>query len=123
MNLFEETKPLKIIHPIGGERVIAVLFPSPDGLYFFDIGWDEPLNVTHPIHFVEGEIKGGGPWTVGDSKIEIIQKDDPLMVDLNRWNSHPHPDNKQAFEILLQAFPDEAETIVKWYEDNDITIQ
>jgi len=117
MNLFEVIQPLKIIHPFGGERIIAALFPAPNGLYFFDIGWDDPLNSTHPIHFVEGKVEGDGPWTIGNSKIEVIQDNDALIPSLIEWQKHTHPDNDFAFQILLEEFPADAEKNLKWEQN------
>ena len=107
MNLFEIKEPLKIIHPIGGERVTAELFETPTGIYFFDVGW--PDASWNPIHFIDGEISGEGPWQVGDSKIEILSKDDPLyQTDFLIWEEYKKAENitrtlaENAFKIALK---------------------
>lgn len=80
MDLFDEKQPLVIEHPLGGRRVIAALFKTLAGICFFDVGWADPLSVTHPIHFVSGTILGDGPWRIGDSKIEVISDPEELIA-------------------------------------------
>jgi hypothetical protein len=82
MNLFKMRKVLKIIHPIGGERIIDHLFKTPTGICFFDEGWTETSN--NPIHFVDGEIRGEGPWTIGDSVIDI-ETDQARLCNYAKW--------------------------------------
>jgi len=84
MDLFQINKPLKIIHPIGGERIIAELFKGKDGIWFADVGWYEAS--FHPFHFVPGEIEGEGPWKIGDCQIMIISPDDPLYPGYKQWD-------------------------------------
>lgn len=127
MNLFEVIQPLKIIHPIGGERIIAALFPAPKGLYFFDIGWADPLNATHPIHFVRGKIQGEGPWIVkdkkiGDSTIEVIQDNDPSMAQALAWKEYIRGtiSEKKIVEILFNSgllTDEDKEFILKWEQN------
>lgn len=131
MNLFEQTKPLKIIHPIGGERIIASLFPAPNGLYFFDVGWYDPYGMSgNCIHFVKGKIEGDGPWIIkGDgmeSKIEIMKDNDRLMSQALEWKKYIDGIKlkRSQFDILLNDLvQDEKKELLKWYKDNDITIR
>jgi len=73
---FEEHVPL-MIYPFGigditGPRVIAEGFVYSDGVFFFDVGWNNPMAGTGTDHFVEGKIEGPFPdneetiyWKVG----------------------------------------------------------
>jgi len=77
---FENHTPL-VIYPFGvgsntGPRVIAEGFVYPEGVFFFDIGWNNPLAGTGTDHFVEGKIEGPFPdfeetmcWEVGKKAI------------------------------------------------------
>lgn len=65
---FEKHSPL-MIYPFGigdstGLRVIAEGFVYTDGIFFFDVGWNNPMggyHSGHPGHFIEGKIEG--PFT------------------------------------------------------------
>ncbi|MCF6187189.1 MAG: hypothetical protein L3J49_06900 [Desulfobulbaceae bacterium] len=75
---FEEHSPL-MIYPFGvgdstGPRVIAEGFVYAEGVFFFDVGWNNPMAGTGTDHFVEGRIEGPFPdleenmyWKVGES--------------------------------------------------------
>jgi len=129
MNLFEETRPLKIIHPIGGERVIAALFPSPDGLYFFDVGWYDPYGMNgNCIHFIEGEIEGDSPWIIKNNnektKIEVIKENDPLMNVALGWRKYMDTVKlkKSLHDIWFDTLTiGEREKISKWEKENKIS--
>ena len=85
---FENHTPL-MIYPLGignptGPRVIAEGFVYPEGVFFFDIGWNNPMAGTGTDHFIEGKIEGPFPdleetmyWTVGKkATIHEIPDDD-----------------------------------------------
>ncbi len=85
---FENHIPLAI-YPFGigsntGPRVIAEGFVYPEGVFFFDIGWNNPMAGTGTDHFVEGKIEGPFPdceetmyWKVGKhATIHEIPEDD-----------------------------------------------
>jgi hypothetical protein len=118
-DLFKIKEPLMIIHPKGGKRPMDYVFKTPTGICFFDDGWSETSG--HPIHFVDGEIKGGDPWVVGDSRIEIMT--DRAMLDNHaKWVGYKKANGitrakatKTFKEILrqMEEMPTDAEGEVK----------
>ncbi len=70
-NLFTLRSPLMIRLPDGSETVIAELFPHPEGLVYFQIGW----HLGQPeegIHVLRGELQGEGPWKIADHVINVL---------------------------------------------------
>ncbi len=65
------TSPLMLRTPEGEERVIAEIFPHPQGLVYFDLYWHlgQP---EETVHLVEGSIHGEGPWKVGEYVINVL---------------------------------------------------
>lgn len=106
MNLFKTKKLLMIIHPIGGRRTMDYVFKTPIGICFFDDGWSETSN--NPIHFVDGEIRGKGPWTVGDSRIEVVT-DQAVLENHAKWVAYKKANGitdaqaEELFKGLLEA--------------------
>lgn len=86
MEISKAKGPLKIIHPIGGERLIASFLKVEKGFYFLDIGY--PEMTLNPFHYVEGDITGEGPWKIGDIAIQEIDDQDPLMAEWQRWQEY-----------------------------------
>lgn len=83
MDIFETKEPLMINIPDGGkDRPIDYLFKTPTGICFFDIGW--PNSSSNAIHFVDGEIKGDGPWQIGDGEIAIVT-DEKQLAYYKEW--------------------------------------
>lgn len=85
-NLFEKhAYPLVIEIKIDEDdiitRTVAEIFPTANGIVFFDLWWH--LNDSgHPIHVIEGKITGNGPWRVGNKAlIRYMSEEDPY----NRW--------------------------------------
>lgn len=58
-------------------------FRHPQGLLFFELGWERMDNASG-IHLVTGEVIGEGPWKVGDSIVTVLgcQGTDPDMANL-----------------------------------------
>ena len=65
------TAPLVLRHPDGREQLIAAGFEHPRGLLYFDLYWHQqtPLQAAH---LIEGELRGNGPWRVGDARIRVL---------------------------------------------------
>ncbi len=109
MNLFEIKEPLKIIPPDRGERLIAELFRSINGIYFVDIGWTDAS--WHPIHYVEGRISEKDPesktWMINGHKISVIKKEDPLYGQYQQWLQMAKETNatrEKAMEAIIADF-------------------
>ncbi|MBD3620132.1 MAG: hypothetical protein HUJ28_11740 [Chromatiales bacterium] len=100
--IFTVTSPLMIKSPHGGEKVIAELFPHPDGILFFEIFWDQ-MEANDGIYVIKGELKGEGPWKVGDYIINLLgcQGTNPdLAEDFSQWQMY--------LQSPLSDYPSEA---------------
>ncbi|HQM30602.1 MAG TPA: hypothetical protein PLR20_14740 [Syntrophales bacterium] len=113
MNLFEVKDPLVIEVPFGGRRLIAELFPlevvepGKKGLVFFDTWWRGAT--AHPVHIVEGEILGDGPWDIpgAEAEVELLDmtnEDDPLVGEWKDWQRYlkEDPDGRLATRELAE---------------------
>ena len=101
---FEKNLPLKIIISEGHERVIAEGFIVKDGIVFWDVWWYE--SSAHPDHFIKGLVSGQGPWKVGDSVVQEMDKQEFLyQADLEPWlRFKEHKDGKEATRKLAEEF-------------------
>lgn len=99
-DLFSVTSPLVIRSPRGGEKVIAELFPHPNGLLFFEIFWNQ-MPDQKGIHLIEGEVHGEGPWKVGEYVIHVLGchgSNADLALEFSQWQMylqspmHDYPD-------------------------------
>ena len=70
-DLFSVTAPLIIRYPSGDRRVMAERFPHPQGLLYFDLFWHLG-NSSEQVHVVNGNIRGDGPWKIGDCVIHVL---------------------------------------------------
>jgi hypothetical protein len=89
-DLFSVASPLMIKSPHGGKKVMAEVFPHPDGIMFFEIFWNL-MEDNNGVHIIRGELKGDGPWKVGDYVINVLgcQGTDPeLAEDFSHWQSY-----------------------------------
>lgn len=111
--LFSVKAPLMIRSPHGGEKVIAEIYPHPEGIIFFEIFWDQ-IPDDGGIYIIRGEIKGEGPWKVGDYVINVLgcQGSQPeLANDHSQWQMYlqsattDYPDATQR-EAIAQRFRD-----------------
>ena len=83
-DLFSVTAPLMIKLPSGDEYVMAEKYPHPDGLVFFDLYWLEDSSPS--VYVVKGDIKGEGPWKVGDAIVRVLScGDTELSMQWNNW--------------------------------------
>ncbi len=65
------TAPLVIRFSGNREKVVARAFPHPRGLVYLDLFW----HLSTPdkaAHLIEGELKGEGPWRLGDVRIRVL---------------------------------------------------
>jgi len=70
-DLFTVTAPLIIRHPSGERRVMAERYRHPHGLQYFELFWHlgDPAET---VHLVEGDIRGEGPWKVGNCVVHVL---------------------------------------------------
>jgi len=89
-DLFTVTAPLLIRHADGTQRVVAEIFPHPDGLVYFELFW----NLRPPdesVHRVTGPRKGEGPWKIGDTVIRVLGchgTDGALASQYDEWRQY-----------------------------------
>lgn len=89
VDLFSVTAPLTIRLPSGETRLMAEVFPHPDGLLYFDLYWHE-LDPDQAFHVIRGEITGEGPWKIADNVINVLgcQGTDPELAALwQNWQA------------------------------------
>ena len=82
-DLFSVTAPLLIRFRDGRREVMVERFQHPDGLLYFKPFWDE-LAPAQGICVVFGEVRGEGPWKVGDAVVTVLgcQGTDPEQAAL-----------------------------------------
>lgn len=89
-SLFSVTAPLLIRMPTGDMHVMAERFPHPRGLVYFDLFWH--LRNPHlGVHFMEGIIKGNGPWKIGDAVVRVLGchgTDGALTRRYDEWQAY-----------------------------------
>jgi hypothetical protein len=104
-DLFSVTAPLTIRCPSGSPKVMLERFRHPDGLLFFELYW-ERLDGTRRVHLIEGEVRGEGPWKVGDCVVTVLgcHGGQPEMAgDFAQW--------QMEIEQGLAAYPPRAEIV------------
>ena len=102
-NLFSVTAPLLIRLPTGDMHVMAERFPHPRGLVYFDLFWHMG-NPHFGVHFVEGIIKGDGPWKIGEAVVRVLGchgTDGALARRFDEWRAY--------ITGLADAYPARAE--------------
>lgn len=108
-DLFAVTSPLMIRSPHGGEKLIAELFPHPEGIIFFEIFWNQSSD-NQGIHFIEGDVKGEGPWKVGDYVINVLAchgTNQELAQDFAQWQMYLQaPMNDYPELVSIEALVD-----------------
>jgi len=110
-DLFTVTAPLVIKSPHGGEKAIAEIFQQEKGIVFFEIFWNH-LAGYQGIHFIPGDIKGEGPWKVGDYILNVLgchASNAELAEDYAQWQMYlqaplnDYPD-MAGIEAILHKF-------------------
>ncbi|MGE5154440.1 MAG: hypothetical protein ACM3ST_10515 [Bdellovibrio bacteriovorus] len=89
-DLFAVTAPLALRHPDGSEQVIAACFPHPSGLLYLDCFW-HLRTPNEAAHLIRGELRGEGPWRIGDAVIRVIgchNTDPQLAGPYAQWREY-----------------------------------
>lgn len=69
-DIFTVTSPMLARYPDGTQVTIAEIFQHKSGLVFVSPFW---LDSGQPeAHLLSGEVKGEGPWKVGDVIIRLL---------------------------------------------------
>lgn len=92
-DLFSMTAPLLIRHKTGARHIMVERYPvaNGDGLVYFEIFWHRQRPASQAIHRITGQIKGDGPWKIGDSIITVLgcQGTDPELASAYaEWQSY-----------------------------------
>lgn len=109
-DLFSMTAPLLIRHKSGERHIMVERFPLAvgEGLVYFEIFWHLHRPALQAIHRVEGQVRGDGPWKIGDSVITVLGchgTNTELASAYAEWQSflqqgapgYPAPDAVRAF--------------------------
>jgi len=70
-DLFTLTAPLMIRYPDDTRHVMVACFRHPDGIVYFRPFWDQ-LRDGEGIQVASGDIRGEGPWKVGDAVVTVL---------------------------------------------------
>ena len=70
-DLFSVTAPLLIRHPDGTVHIMVHCLRHPQGLVYFRTFWDR-LPLLEGIVLVVGQVRGDGPWKVGDAVVTLL---------------------------------------------------
>ena len=70
-DLFSVTAPLLIRYPDGTAHVMVHRLRHPQGLVYFRTFWNR-LPRAEGIVLAAGEIRGDGPWRVGDAVVTLL---------------------------------------------------
>ncbi|RRQ19935.1 hypothetical protein [Thiohalobacter thiocyanaticus] len=115
--LLQVTAPLLIRYPDGSRHVMAERFAHPDGILYFQPFWHLCRPASQAIHLVRGELRGEGPWKLGDAVITVLgcQGTDPDMAAVHaEWQAfirsgapgYPGPDAIRALACQHGACQD-----------------
>jgi len=88
-DIFTMTAPMVFHdHPHDRHLLIAEIFPAENGLVFFEPYWRD-FPSAQVVHHVEGELKGEGPWKIGDATITVLSCGEPeLGMAWQDWQAH-----------------------------------
>jgi hypothetical protein len=104
------TAPLVVRHADGNEKVVAACFPHPLGVLYLDLFWHQ-RSPKEAAHLLRGELRGEGPWRVGDAVIRTLgcQGTDPhLQGQFLPWRDYleqhgdEYPPRQQILEIAAR---------------------
>ena len=70
-DLFTLTVPLLIRFPDATRHVMVGCFRHPEGIVYVRPFWDQ-LPAGEGIRLVTGDLKGEGPWKVGDAVVTVL---------------------------------------------------
>ena len=109
-NLFSIKSPLLVRYPNGEQHVVAELFQHAQGIVYFVPWW---LAVEPPgVYLVEGEVRGEGPWKIGDVIVRLMScgdSDDSMYwAQWQQYLSGCEPDNPYLDEQARHALATKA---------------
>ncbi|MBZ0071069.1 MAG: hypothetical protein WCY26_01190 [Thiohalobacteraceae bacterium] len=92
-DLFSMTVPLLIRTPAGTRHIMIEYFPlvEESGLVYFEPYWHLQRPASQAIHRIVGEVRGDGPWKVGDHVVTVLgcHGTDPQLANtFSDWQSY-----------------------------------
>lgn len=92
-DLFSMTAPLLVRRPGGIRHIVAERFPLGDGpgMVYFELYWHLQRPAALAIHRLPGEIRGDGPWKIGDTVISVLGchgSDPELAATFAEWQDY-----------------------------------
>ena len=105
-SLFEMRSPLYIKYADGETRLVEALFEHPKGVLYFELFWEN--DPKYSIHIIEGQIKGEGPWKVGDCSFHVLgcNHTHPQLCEMQSyWRQEKmlNPENFRGDELVKIA--------------------
>jgi hypothetical protein len=113
-DLFSVTAPLLIRYPDGTAHVMVHCLRHPRGLVYFRTFWDR-LPAAEGIVLAAGDIRGDGPWKVGDAVVTLLgcQGSHPeSAAEYADWQLHlaqrldDYPENGQLAALARESLTD-----------------
>ena len=115
-DLFTITAPLLIRYRDGRMDVMVERLPHPAGLVYFRPFWNR-MEPGDGICFAPGEIRGEGPWKVGDAVVTVLgcQGTHPQQAaEYAEWQvcreqlagDYPGPDGLRQLAGKVGYYPD-----------------
>jgi hypothetical protein len=110
-DLFTITAPLLVRHPDGTQHIMLELFRHPEGLVYFRTFWDR-LPRGEGIRMLSGEVRGEGPWKIGDAVITVLGchgSNPDEAAEYAQWQFHlgqlgeHYPDRDELARIAHKA--------------------
>ena len=71
-DIFTVKTPLAVRLPDGQKKILIEFFPHPEGLLGFELFWEQQDDPLSLIEVYPGELKGDGPWKVGDAVLTVL---------------------------------------------------
>ena len=75
--------PLMVRLPDGNDRIVSDFFEVDGGYVFIEADWDTAGG--HPVHRLDGSVRGDGPWNVRLILIEILVDGTPEKAQWDDW--------------------------------------
>lgn len=114
VELFTLTAPLLVRYPDGEQRLVAEKFTHPQGMVYTEPFWLE--SELPAAYLLKGEIKGDGPWKVGEVVVRLLNcGDTDQSMQWAQWQQyllscpeqHTYHDVKLKQSIINNmSFPD-----------------
>ena len=110
-DLFSVTAPLLIRFADGSLDVMVERLRHEDGLVYFRPFWDRMLP-EEGVRFVPGEVRGDGPWKVGDAVVTVLgcRGSHPEQAsEFAAWQTHrdqlaaDYPDREGLQRLAIEA--------------------